>query len=547
VLSDRQAQAWQPASRPAWAPVHDLLTQFPSPPEIRVVDLEPPGHSGENVSVSSLRLSHARIVPEIPVRMRATLTRFGGESLITKTVSLSLNGQAVPGTMQQVRLAPDSQVEVEFQQVFPLPGEYLVTVTADPDAMPADDAAQAVLVVEPQWEVMIVDGDRRPDPTRSESFFLQSALAASGQETPRIQATLVDLGSLNDLVLARSRVLFLCNVSMVTAQQWQLIQEFVEQGGGLVFAPGDRVSPASWNELNGRSGRAMLPMTLESISDMKQAKQPATLDNDSLNAPWLQRFQAEQHTDFTTLLLNRWWRLGGSLASESDQASGARAGPAQVLLRGLRGEVLAAVNPVGQGSVIQLAFPLDADWSNLSALRDFVPFLHEMIFHLGEHTCRRNVGVGRPLELACLPGTEDEFTGDRSFVVQGPEVDHVPAQRRTRGRRTIALFSQTLVPGVYRFISDADLKRSREHLFVVTGDSAESDLAPVRPEDWRVLERDCRIRWLAHPSDVNSVPVSQMPRADLRGVVLLCLLLLLTCEAWLSRQRTQGTDPARQN
>jgi hypothetical protein len=549
VLSDRQAQAWQPASLSAWAPVRDLLAQFQSPPEIHVVDLEPPGHKGENVSVSSVRLSHARIVPGIPVRIRATLTRFGGEGRTTRTVSLSLHGQSVPGAMQQVPLTPDSQTEVEFQQVFPLPGEYLVTVTAtaDQDAMPADDAAQAVLVVEPQWQVGIVEGDRRLDSTRSEAFFLQSALAASGRESPRIQTTLLDLETLNDLSLARSQVLFLCNVPQVSVQQWRLIEEFVEQGGGLVFAPGDRVASARWNELNARSGRPVLPMTLEAISGIDQAASPATLDKASLNAEWLQRFRAERHTDFTTLLLNRWWRLGGSLASEPDQASDAQVASAQVLLRGSNGEVLAVVNRFGQGCVIQLAFPLDADWSNLPALQDFVPFLHEMIFHLGENSCRRNVEVGSPLELACLPGSEDEFPDGSGFVVQGPGVDPVPAQRRPRGRRTIALFSQTQVPGVYRFVCDTGPKQGREHLFVVAGDSAESDLTPVRSEDWHLLERDCRIHRLAHLSDVNRVPASQMPHTDLRGMVLLCLLLLLTCETWLSHQRAQGTGPARQN
>lgn len=58
---------------------------------------------------------------------------------------------------------------------------------------------------------------------------------------------------------------------------------------------------------------------------------------------------------------------------------------------------------VGKGVVLQLATPLDSDWSTMPSKNDFVPFLHEIVFAFSTQKSQHNVELGLPLVLDQAP------------------------------------------------------------------------------------------------------------------------------------------------
>ena len=92
--------------------------------------------------------------------------------------------------------------------------------------------------------------------------------------------------------------------------------------------------------------------------------------------------------------------------------------------------------------------PLDADWSTLPARQDYVPFLHELVFHLARGSITpRNVVLGELLELPIAPDLPD-----REFVFQGPHGRELPAENAGDPLHSILRSSSTVLPGICNLV-----------------------------------------------------------------------------------------------
>jgi hypothetical protein len=136
--------------------------------------------------------------------------------------------------------------------------------------------------------------------------------------------------------------------------------------------------------------------------------------------------------------LRHWWHLdpGGGTATLASLANG---------------DPLLTARRLGDGRILQTALPLDATWSDLPIHPVFVPFTHEMIYELAlSSQASRNLLVAEPPPLPNIKTDE---------------------------------------PGA--FISNG-------RAFAINADAAESDLAPLTPQ-----QRDQIARWLDATFPVN--------------------------------------------
>ncbi len=120
---------------------------------------------------------------------------------------------------------------------------------------------------------------------------------------------------------------------------------------------------------------------------------------------------------------------------------------------------------VGKGNVVQLATPLDSDWSTLPSKNDFVPLLHELVFALSTQRTTRNVDIGSPLVLDDAPLGE--------LIVKDPDGKRVPHPDQGRGRppsgsvhadRTASVYEMRSAAGagpIERFAVNFDRKESQ--------------------------------------------------------------------------------------
>jgi hypothetical protein len=283
-----------------------------------------------------------------------------------------------------------------------------------------------------------------------------------------------------------------------------------------------------------------------------------TVDSLSLERPWLQRFRKETGVDFWQTRFARWWELSvprragrrqppdganadsdldagrdsGNAADDPDDPQTKPAG--SVIARLSTGDPLIVASTYGEGTVFQLAVPLDADWSTLPARSDFVPFLHEMVFLLSPNPFPRNVEAGSPL---LLPLKDDELAED--FVVDGPGIESVPPRQEIEGARVVAMHRETAVPGVYRFSKVRDAARGSEP-FVVTADRKESDLTPMTALDWEKLANQHDVHVALSMSELTAARQGDQPRTELWWLLLVLVLGMLIAEVALTRKMVQG-------
>jgi len=522
VLTDRDQAPWT-QSESHWSRIEELRRQFQVPPDMGVVLLGPESDFRPNLSVGPLELSRRVAVPGSPVTVSSAVRQSGGTGPVSTTVWLEVDGQRVPGKSENLSVPLSGAAAVEFEYTFPLAGDSVLSMVIDPDALPSDDRADGVISIIQGLPVLVVDGDPRRDVTRSESFFVRSAFAASGKSAPWVDALFVTAAELQESHLAGRGVLFLLNVRQLSVSQLAAVQSFVEQGGSLVFAPGDRTDSEFWN------GPAASLLLAAPFGARRQAEGDTshTFLPDSLDPVWLGRFRGERGGDFGQVRFGEWWEL-----LESGDPLVVRP-----LARFSTGEPAALRRAVGEGAVVQLAFPLDADWSTLPARGDFVSFLHELCFQLAGSQSQRNVDVGTPLVLT---------TPDRSlpqFVVTGPGVTGERLVSVPGRGESVAMFPRSEIPGVYRFERDGRSGREASFPFVVIDDSARAEFQPLTDADWEEL----RQHQLVPVQSLDEFPV----RAEVTGgrvsvwpFLLVMVLLLLIAESALTRQMVQGGLPA---
>lgn len=524
LLTDGQALPWQVEGNADWLRFDDLKRQLPVEPQVFAIDVTGgAARDRPNLSVDPLVLSRELTVPGVPIRIRTTIRQSGGETSRCE-VSLHVNGQRLEEQTTTITVPANGQAPVEFEHRFDAVGSYVMSVAVEPDALPGDDRSHAAVVVDPQIRVLLVNGDPQSDPVRDEVFFLRSAFAPAGSRTPWVTAETVDWREWQPAALVGQAVVFLCNVPGIDDAQRTALQEFVAGGGGLVIAPGDKVQPGAYAVL---AAAGLLPMHFaEQRHEQDFTLRPILPDTESLQAGWLSRFHGEMAIDLAQIRFGAWWRLVPIPAGAG--ASGREAAPRiEARLKTL--DPLVCSKPYGRGAVVQLAVPLDADWSTLPSKNDYVPFVHELVFSLLGRSTGRNVQVGMPLRLALREG---ELAGEWSFT--GP--DDVTIAGRIAAEeagRTVELPSARLA-GIYEASLASD--RRRKEYFVAATDRSESDLTPLTAVQRQQIARERGISFVERLDDYRRATRAEAEPTELWRWLLLAVLAGLVVETLVTRR-----------
>ncbi|MGH7129003.1 MAG: vWA domain-containing protein, partial [Planctomycetaceae bacterium] len=247
VLTDGQAYPWHASDENLWLRLDDLRKQPAVKPRVWVVNVgEEYSTKQTNFAVERLELSRELTVADFPIRIQ-TKIRSSGEEAATRRVYLEVDGQRLKETTLTVQIPPAGEATVEFEYRPPSIGSHVVSVVLDDDPLPGDNRADAALAVTEALPVLLIDGDPQPDPARSETFFAQAALSATGNDTPWVAARVVRWDAFQSADLDGVEAVLLANVPALTETQAAALTEFVGRGGGLFVALGDRVDAAEYN------------------------------------------------------------------------------------------------------------------------------------------------------------------------------------------------------------------------------------------------------------------------------------------------------------
>ncbi|WP_165068535.1 BatA domain-containing protein [Paludisphaera rhizosphaerae] len=400
VLTDLQSTSWRARSEDSGG--DDGLKRTIAKIEARrprstVVDLGK-ANAG-NRAVVGLTASSPVITPGTTVAMTALIRNFGPTPAQGVRVRLTTDGRV--GPEQVVDLPVGEDVPVVFNQQFPTPGDHVVEATIDEDALPPDDRRLFVANVREAVRTLLVDGDFKSEAFQAETDYLAQALApgeSAADEPDPIHVDVVPESQFARRDLAAYDVIALCNVAQFTAEEVKALEDFLEQGGGLIAFGGDQISAENYNRLLYADGKGILPAAIgETIGDPAKKESAFRFDPLGFRHPILAGFRNQTDPVVAGLTQVRVWaRHQLTLPKDST---------AQVALAFDDGGPAVLEAPRRKGKVFQLAVPADAGWSNWPLHPSYPAIARDLVMLAASgRQADRTIRVGRPFDQS-FPGS----------------------------------------------------------------------------------------------------------------------------------------------
>jgi hypothetical protein len=243
-------------------------------------------------------------------------------------------------------------------------------VEIDGDAFPLDDRRQIHVEMARTLRILCIDGDPRTIRNEDEAFFFEAALR-NGIPGALVTTKLEDDVSPDSL--SAYTVVALLNVARPTQALASALERFVEAGGGLFLAMGDRVDTSLWNERMAkllpqplgliRTASALPGQHVGETVDERPAERLLPLDRRN---PLLAAFPEQGDG----LVSARFFKY--VLLDPVRDTAGRNA-----ILRYESGAPALVEREVGKGHVMLLTTTVDREWTDLPIRAGFLPLMRE--------------------------------------------------------------------------------------------------------------------------------------------------------------------------
>jgi len=380
---------------------------------------------------------------QILVRVRSSGTVHVSQGEVTLGIDGNLEDR-VP-----VDLADQSEQVVDLTAVFDTEGTHVGEVTLNGDSFAVDNKFYFTVDVLPKIRVLVVNGEASDDWFDDEGHWFGLAVSSAAESPFTLES--VEPAALSAASLRQNDVAVLLNVGDLSGSQAAAVSSYVESGGALLIAPGDRVDADRFNQQFSEISPASLQFQESSgrddylvIADFNR-RHPILRP---LEADWSVRFQGH-------------WTMTPD--AEAD-----------VLMQFDNSEPALVERSVGEGKVILFASTMDLEWNNLPLQALFLPFVHETLRHLVQPpTKQRAYQIGDTFSVV-LDGQTNEVQAqgpdgnalefiDENFVVNAATpgliratVDGVPQTYAVNVIPEESRFAKTAVSNLYDTIINPD-------------------------------------------------------------------------------------------
>jgi von Willebrand factor type A domain/Aerotolerance regulator N-terminal len=529
LLTNGRRAPWRVEEKEKWRLLRDLRSSMSVPPSLHIVrfnsELDPTSADG---SIGALELSRGLVAPGSTVEVQAVVQN-DGPAILTRSVELSYDDQFEPGASQIIGpLPPGGEMRVSFRKRLIEPGAHSLALRLSPnpaDPLSAnDESASAVEVIE-TLPVLLVDGEPAREPLSGEVDFVRAAMAPAEDESPQFRATTIALDELSSQTLSKSRVLVIANVDRLTTTQTSLIGEFLGNGGGVLFILGDRTDAKTANSTLYRDGQGWLAARIGELVGEASKREPVSRPNPATFVDILAPLGSGESPPLTRAGLFSFWKVE---PAQGDQ-------PSRILASLDSGDPWIIERPIRRGLSVVVAGALDAEGGTLPVNPDFVPFVHELIFHLANPSRRMNeIRPGQPIEFALDFPMPESVTTLTVVTPSGRDVE--AGIERGRGQ-SLARVDNAREPGLYR-LRLPDPPRGFSFATLLPNPNA-SDPTLLSADDTERLSEGWPLRFdsSTNPNDLDSDQSGTSnvtgPRPFWRFLVLaalagLCVELILT-------------------
>ncbi len=448
---------------------------------------------------------------EVIWRIDTTIANLGTKDTEVQ-VELVVDGKAIAASKTNV--SKGSKTVQTFRHKFDgeNSGVAQVRISADDDALEADNVFTLPVQSDNTTETLIVNGEPSSVVYSDEVFFLERALHPRQDSQSRILPVVTTREGFEGRDLAGFDVVILANVSHVSASAAEKLKAFVESGGGLFITAGDQIDVTAYNQ----HLAPILPKPLRGLKQLATRTDP--------DAPIkVTRFgtMRRQHPVFQVFDLPGGDTLQSSvvfsymlLEPSSDERtetilSYKDAAPALIERR------------VGKGRVLMLTTSADLDWTDLPTRTAFLPLMQRSVNYLARRATSEGssdwrAGIKVSLDVGSLV--------EQRAIVRGPD-DLRYVLQPVEG---IVEF-RAKSPGMYKVYADTD--EDEQTLlpnlgFAVNANTADSDLTKV--------ERD----QIAVGGDRAQTGAGNKRRVNLWSPILFLVTVLLLLESVVGTRRS---------
>ncbi len=373
------------------------------------------------------------------------------------------------------------------------------------DCLKADDRFYFASSVKRKKNVLLIDGDPKLSQFNSETFFLKTALSPEVSKDPGIIPSVSAPAGLLNLDLSVFKVIFLCNLEALSPAAERRLEGFMQEGGSLVFFPGDRVNQKAYSAVS----KNIFPAEISRFSRSENTINPLTA------APDCGLFKI---FDVFGLMKPKFY--GNYILTPAPGANVLLAfrDGAPFLIEGAR-------TARAPGRALVFSVPADRDLGDFPLKPVFLPFAKALVEYLSG-----SEEIAAKSQLKCGETFIREPRGGRvkSASVSGPDNKTVRAEV-SDGK---VLVKETGEPGIYKLsVVEAGGSRLPESFAVnVDAASGESSLEKYGPLDLKAVLKAKRVELIrcgpGFPAELEMIVRGR----EISSYLLLAVLCLLALE-----------------
>ncbi len=454
-LTDDQGKAWassqKEAGKAAWA-------TLASDTRITWVSVGAPAAQRENLSVETPNVGRELVTPYLPARVESRIVNSSSRSRNDVLVNLTMDGK--PAGSRRISISANGVTTADFTPLITTPGIHVGRISlTESDGLMQDNAAEFVVRCRERIKVLVQDAHPTGDPSKSESFYLLTAIAPGG-EAGSLAPKLRENATFTNLNLRDFDAVALTGTAGLAAGDARALTEFVKAGGGLLLFPG----PATDAKRLNADLKELLPATLETRKTVTE-EEAVSLHPDSIPAthPALALFRDTSTMNLSSAHFLTYFPLT-PVADES----------AKIILRFSNGDPALVERRVGLGKVIVAASSAGTTWNQLPLKPIYVPYVYQLLSYLGQGaTAHRNLRLDESMFLS-LPLSD----ANKAVRVTAPN-GKTTAQNSALGTQGVTFsYAATSRAGVYHVTVDGS---KTTDAFAVGRPADEGDLVYADP------------------------------------------------------------------
>jgi len=503
---------------------------------INVADKDP-----RNVAILNAVIRGGPVVAGAPSVLSTVVTACGASEYENIPLQTSVGG--VPQPPKTIRrLEPGQRATVDLEVSFPRPGFESVRIDASVDGLPADNVRYYAEEVFEAIRVLLVNGEPGEIAREDEVALMATALRPEGLVFSGVETTIVDEGGLDGEDLSRFHLVVLANVYRLSDVALGSLEEFTQNGGGLLVFLGDQVDADWYNASLYRNGEGILPAELGAV--IKIAGQARLVIENRLHPVFLAMAGAEDPLGIGRIPFFDYIECrpfeGTPSAGETDVDDNAETGPdtslpAQVIARFEHAEKHPALieRSFGKGRTILITTSADKEWNFWPDHPTFLPAMLELVRHVARRPHRpENQWVGLPLNVPLDAERYESRVMVRTPAYPAEQEIAANAVPLENGSGLTVPWEHTETSGIYQFVLTPRSGGETTMLAAVNLDPRESDLTRAGEEDLRKSLSGASFEYV---EDVDGLVGGEgESRTELWRIVLLTAVAMLMLEQTLA-------------